>query len=424
MMSLGPILTLARKSLFNRRFTALLTVLAIALSVTLFIGVDKIRNGAREGFDRTISGTDLIVGARSGSINLLLYSVFRIGNATNNVSWESYESWAAHENVAWTIPISLGDSHRGYRVMGTTQAYFDHYLYGDKKPLELAQGKRFDDVFDAVLGADVARELGYELERQISVAHGIGATSFANHDDKPFTVVGILKKTGTPVDRTIHVSLKGIEAIHIGWESGTAGPLARMVTADQVRDMPLKPKAITAFLVGLESRIAVLRLQRDINEYREEPLLAIIPGVALSQLWSVVGIAETALTAIAGFVVFTGLLGMLTTIMTSLNERRREMAILRSLGARPWHIFALLLSEGALLALIGSVVGVVLVYGAMLVAGPIIEAQSGIFLGALAPGFYDVAVISVIVVASVVLGCIPAFRAYRNSLADGLTIRV
>ncbi len=423
-MSLGPILTLARKSLFNRRFTALLTVLAIALSVTLFIGVDKIRNGAREGFDRTISGTDLIVGARSGSINLLLYSVFRIGNATNNVSWESYERWAAHENVAWTIPISLGDSHRGYRVMGTTQAYFDHYLYGDKKPLELSQGKRFEDVFDAVLGADVARELGYELEREISVAHGIGATSFANHDDKPFTVVGILKKTGTPVDRTIHVSLKGIEAIHIGWESGTASPLARMVTADQVRDMPLKPKAITAFLVGLESRIAVLRLQRDINEYREEPLLAIIPGVALSQLWSVVGIAETALTAIAGFVVFTGLLGMLTTIMTSLNERRREMAILRSLGARPWHIFALLLSEGALLALIGSMVGVVLVYGGLAVAGPIIGAQSGIFLGALAPGFYDVAVIGVIVVASVVLGCIPAFRAYRNSLADGLTIRV
>ncbi len=402
----------------------MLTILAIGLSVTLFIGVDKIRNGARDGFDRTISGTDLIVGARSGSINLLLYSVFRIGNATNNVSWESYEYWSKNKNVAWTVPISLGDSHRGFRVMGTTPAYFEHYRYGDKKLLELAEGIVFDDVFDAVLGADVAQELGYALGEQISVAHGIGEVSFATHDDKPFTVVGVLKKTGTPVDRTIHVSLRGIEAIHIGWESGTKSPLADLVTAEQVRQMPLKPKAITAFMVGLESRVAVLRLQRGINEYRQEPLLAIIPGVALSQLWGVVGIAETALTAIAGFVVFTGLLGMLTTIMTSLNERRREMAILRSLGARPWHVFALLLSEGALLALIGSLLGIAVVYGALGVAAPIIESQSGIFLGAIIPGLYDLAVIAVIVIASIVLGCVPAFRAYRNSLADGLTIRV
>ncbi len=423
-MTSTPIITLAFKSLTNRRLTALLTVFAIALSVTLFIGVDKIRNGARDGFDRTISGTDLIVGARSGSINLLLYSVFRIGNATNNVTWQSYEYWAKHPQVKWTVPLSLGDSHRGFRVLGTTPAYFDHYRYGAKKNLALAEGQVFDDVFDAVLGADVARELGYTLGQEISVAHGIGATSFANHDDKPFKIVGILSKTGTPVDRTIHVSLKGIEAIHIGWESGTASPLSRMVTADQVRDMPLKPKAITAFLIGMESRIAVLRLQRDINQYSKEPLLAIIPGVALSQLWSVVGIAETALTAIAGFVVFTGLLGMLTTILTSLNERRREMAILRSLGARPWHIFALLLSEGALLALIGAILGVLVVYGTMLFAAPMIEAQSGIYLGAVVPGAYDLAVVGIIVVASVILGCVPAFRAYRNSLADGLTIRV
>lgn len=424
MMPVGSILTLAIKSLINRRLTALLTVLAIALSVTLFIGVDKIRNGARAGFDRTISGTDLIIGARGGSINLLLYSVFRIGNATNNVTWETYEVWSRDKNVEWAIPLSLGDSHRGFRVMGTVPAFFEHYRYGDKTQLAFEKGHVFDDVFDAVLGADVARDLGYELDQNISVAHGIGATSFVKHDDKPFKIVGVLKRTGTPVDRTIHVSLKGIEAIHIGWEGGSQSPLSRMVTADQIRNMPLKPKTITAFMVGLKSRIAVLRLQRDINTYAEEPLLAIIPGVALSQLWSVVGIAETALAAIAGFVVFTGLLGMLTTILTSLNKRRREMAILRSVGAQPWHIFVLLLSEGALLALIGSLLGVAFVYGTMAVAAPLIEAQSGIFLGSFAPGLYDLAVITVIVSASVLLGCIPAFRAYRNSLADGLTIRV
>ena len=419
-----PFLTLAIKSLLSRRLSAALTVFAIAISVTLFVGVEKMRQGARAGFQSTISGTDLIVGARSGPVNLLLYSVFRIGDATNNITWESYQEIAARDAVAWTVPISLGDSHRGYRVVGTTTGYFEHYKTGGARPLAFTDGEPFDDVFDAVLGADVARDLGYALGDDIVLAHGLGAGSFTHHDDKPFRVSGILKATGTPVDRSVHVSLEGIEAIHIGWESGAPTALARVMSAERVRGLKLQPTQITAFLVGLESKLAVLQLQREINTYRAEPLLAIIPGVALAQLWQVVGVVERALAGIAGFVVAVGLVGVLTSILTSVNERRREMAVLRAVGARPHDIFLLLVSEAALLAFAGAVIGLAVLYTGLFFLAPVIEASYGIALAGLRPGLFDLAAIGAVTLIAALLGLIPAWRAYRNSLADGLTIRL
>lgn len=202
-------LSLAWRSLRNRRSTALLTISAIAISVALLLGVEKMRTAAREGFANTVSGVDLIVGARSGQLNLLLYSVFRVGDATANVSWESYQKIARHPDVAWTIPISLGDSHRGFRVMGTNGNYFEHYRYAGDRRMTFAAGKPFDDLYDAVIGADVARQLGYKLGDPIVIAHGVGNVSFAKHDDKPFRIAGILAKTGTPIDRTVHVSSRG-----------------------------------------------------------------------------------------------------------------------------------------------------------------------------------------------------------------------
>jgi putative ABC transport system permease protein len=423
-MSAPVIFRLAIQSVLDRRVTAALTVLAVAFSVMLFTGVEKIQKGARTGFEQTIAGTDLIVGARTGPVNLLLYAVFHIGGATSNISWASYQEIAGRPEVAWTVPLSLGDSHRGFRVVGTTQAFFDRYRYGEGRALAFAAGEAFDDVFDAVIGASVARALGYEVGEEIVVAHGLGAASFARHDDKPFTVTGILRPTGTPIDRTVMVSLEGIEAIHIGWESGAPSPLARAVTPERVRGLDLQPSQITAFLVGLESRAAVLRLQRAINNYRAEPLLAIMPGIALAELWRVVGVVERTLVAIGAFVIFVGLLTILTAILTSLNERRREMAILRAVGARPWHIFTLMASEAVAIALAGAVLGLALFYGVAALAAPAIEAQYGIMLTGIAPGLFDLYVLGGVTLAALVLGAFPAWRALRNALEDGLTIRV
>lgn len=418
------LLRLALASLNNRRFTALLTVFAIALSVCLLLAVERVRSETRAGFASTISGTDLIVGARSGSVNLLLYSVFRIGNATNNIRWESFQRLAEHPRVSWAIPISLGDSYRGYRVMGTSAAYFEHYRYGRKQPLQLAEGRAFaEDPFEVVLGTEVAEALKHKLDDQLVLAHGVATVSLIKHDDKPFRVVGILKRTGTPVDHTLHINLAGMEALHVDWQHGMPARGAARIDAEQARQLDLQPQQITAVLLGLNSKIATFTLQREINQYRGEPLLAILPGVALQELWSLMGTAEKALFVVSLFVVFTGLIGMLTAILTSLNERRREMAILRSVGARPWQIAGLLIAEAFSLALAGVLFGLLLLYLAIAVARPLLQSHYGIYLPLAWPSTYEWSLLGGILLAALLMGCVPAWRAYRQSLADGLSIR-
>ena len=417
------IVRLALQSLLNRWVTAVLTVLAIAMSVMLLLGVEKVRTGARESFADTISGTDLIVGARSGSLNLLLYSVFRIGNATNNVTWKSYQDIASMPEVAWIVPLSLGDSHHGFRVLGTNTDYFTHYKFRHGQSMSFASGGPFKDLFDAVIGSDVAQQLGYKVGDKIIVAHGVGSISFVEHADKPFRVAGILAKTGTPIDRTVHVSLEAIEAIHIDWQNGAPVP-GESVSADQVRKMDLTPRAITAAMVGLKSKLATFKVQRRINDYQEEPLSAIMPGVALQELWGLVGTAETALSVVSAMVVATALLGMVTMILTTLNERRREMAILRSVGATPATVLGLLAAEGGLLTLAGVVVGTVGLYAGLWLAQPYIDRTYGLSL-AIDPLRPDEWVkLASIVGAGFLAGLLPALRAYRLSLADGMMVRI
>ncbi|MDO6564325.1 ABC transporter permease [Amphritea sp. 1_MG-2023] len=415
-------LGLVYKSLFNRRLTALMIICSIAVSVALLLGVEKVRHGAKQSFSSTIAGTDLIVGARSGSVQLLLYSVFRIGNATNNVSWQSYQDIAANPNVAWSIPFSLGDSHRGYRVLGTTDAYFEHYRYGKKRPLTFSQGAPFQQLHDVVLGAEVAAKLDYHLGDQIIIAHGMGNTSFSKHKDQPFTVTGILAATGTPVDRTLHVSLRAIEAIHVDWQSGAYIPGSGGKTPLQER--ALEPQQITAFLLGLSSKMATFQLQRYISNYRAEPLQAVLPGVALQELWGMIGIAEKALLLISVFVVVSGLFSMLTVLLTGLNERRRELAILRSVGARPVQIMLLLVLETALLTLLGIILGMVLLYSGLMLGLPWLEEAYGLQLSMSLPQLAEFKLLFLILIAGTLTGLIPGYRAYRYSLADGMTVRI
>lgn len=417
------ILLLAWKSLLNRRVTAALTLASIALSVTLLLGVERIRGEARASFASAISGTDLIVGARSGAVNLLLYAVFHIGEATNNLSWESIQAVAAHPRVDWLVPISLGDSHRGFRVMGTSDAFFSRYRYARDRTLRFSAGEPFSDLYDAVLGARVAADLGYRLGDAITVAHGASDVAIARHEDKPFRVAGILAPTGTPVDRTLFVSLEAIEAIHIDWHAGAPIP-GLSVSAEAARGMDLTPKAVTAALVGLRSKVATFQVQRWVNEYPEEPLSAILPGVALAELWGLVGVAEGALLVVSGFVVVVGLFGMLTALMTSLNERRREMAILRSVGARPAHVFGLVIGEAGALTLVGVALGLGLLSLLLLIGRPLIESGFGIYLHVTGPSGREWLLIGLVVAAGWLIGAIPAYRAYRLSLTDGLSPRL
>lgn len=413
---------LTLKSLRQRRAGVALTVLTIALSVFLVLGVERVRTDAREGFASTVSGTDLLVGARSGPVNLLLYAVFHVGEATNNITWKTYEDIRAMPEVAWTVPLSLGDSHRGFRVTGTTTDFFDRYRYGGGHALQFVQGARFDDLYDAVIGAEVARRLGYRVGDRIVLAHGVAATSASLHADKPFRIKGILAPTGTPVDATIAVSLAAIEAIHVDWRSGMRLP-GMQTSAEQARHMDLTPHAITACLVGLHSRLSVFAVQRALNEYDEEPLLAVLPGVALGELWQIVGTAEGALRIVSAMVLLVGMCGMLTALLGMLDERRREMAVLRAVGASVKTVFGLLVMESALLTLAGCLIGVVLLSGVSWLARDELLLRAGLAIN-IAPSAQEVLILGAIFLMGVLAGCIPGWVAYRRSLVDGLQVRL
>jgi len=414
---------LSIKSLRNRKVTASLTVLSIALSVLLLLGVERIRHESRESFAATISGTDLVVGARTSPVHLLLSVVFHIGNVTNNIGWESYRAIAGRAEVAWTIPLSLGDSHRGFRVLGTSGDYFEHFRFARDRRLELARGRVFDDEHDTVLGADVAEALKYQVGNSIVIAHGAGEISFAQHDQHPFRIAGILTRTGTPVDRTVHVSLAGLDAVHEDASYGAdSDPLAAIIR--EKHQTSATPRAITAFLVGLKSRGTVLSMQRRVNEYPGEPLTAVLPGVALQEVWEITGVVEKSLFAVSVLVVVVGLSGMLVALLTSLGERRREMAILRSLGARPAQVFALILGEAGFLTVAGVLVGIAALYAGLFAGRTWLESRFGLFITVSWPSAHELGLVAVVAAAGILIGLLPAYRSYRYSLADGMTVRI
>lgn len=414
---------LALKSLWSRRSPALLTVVTIGLSITLLLGVQRVRTEARQGFASTVAGTDLIVGARAGPVNLLLYSVFHLGDPTNNLSWETYDEIRSWPEVAWTVPLSLGDSHRGHRVVGTTTDFFVHYQYGNRQNLSFNAGAPFTDVHDAVIGADVADVLSYGLGSAIVLTHGTGAAGISDHTDQPFIVTGILDRTGTPVDRSVLVDLRGIEAIHLGWQTGIRLPSGRNPAAG-AGEADLTPKSITAFLVGLQTRTAAFAVQREINESTREPLTAVLPGVALQQLWRLVGPAERALTLIGAFVVLVGIAGMVTVLLATLQQRRREMAVLRAIGARPRHVFCLLILESTWLSTAGALVGAMGLYLLIWAGRPIALTRWGLHLSMSPPTSAEWMMLGIAIASGVVAGVLPAWLAYRRTLADGLEQRL
>jgi putative ABC transport system permease protein len=431
------VFALAWRSLRNRPVTSLLTVAAVALSITLLLGVEQARRGMRESFTGTIKGTDLVVGARGGTLQLLLGAVFGIGSPTGSVPYAVYEQWAKHPAVKWTVPLAIGDSHRGYRVIGTTPALFEHWRYRSAGSLRFAQGRAIASDSDIVLGAEVAARLGYTIGSHVTVGHGLNAAAgLGDHEAHPFTVVGVLDATQTPLDRALYVTLDGIEEMHgdEGAVPGTGGapimpgasppptmPGAAPPPQNQFQDAP---RVLSAFLVGTKTRFETLRLQREVNQYKAEPLTAVIPGVTLAELWRTLGTVEGGLRLVGALTIVVGLIGMLVALYSSLEARRREMAVLRAVGARPSLIISLLVLESGLLTLLGCALGIGLVMGGFALAQNIIESKTGVHIAVQAPGTLEWLYIAVVLTAGVLVGLIPAWRAYRSSLADGLSPRL
>lgn len=443
-------LKLALASLWSRRGSALITIMAIAVSTLLLLGVSKIKQQTQDNFANTIAGTDLIVGGRTSNIQLLLSSVFHIGNLTNTLSWESYQALTELPGVAWHVPIALGDSVKGLPVVATEVSYFTYFRYAQQQPLTFQQGQSFAETAQAVLGAEAAQRLQLQVGDALTVAHGSGGVSFSEHDQHPFRVSGILAATGTPVDQAVYIPLTGLGLVHGEYEGGADeadaahphdhehdaahehdhqhddhqhghAPAQSNGNADSSIAPPVY--TLSAVLIGLEQRALALRLQRQINTYRSEPLTAIMPGLTLQELWRSLQLFERALFGIAALVALTGLLGMLTALLTSLRERRREMAILRAVGAGPARIFLLLVSEALLLTAIGITVGVVSLFVTLTFADELLQQWLGLKLSATGLSLLEWQWLGAIITSAVILSFIPAWRAYRHALSDGLVVK-
>ena len=411
------------KSVQNRKLTSLLCVASIALSVALLLGVERIKNGARDGFTNTISQTDLIVGAKGGPLQLVLYNVFRIGSPTNNIRFSSYTKIKSLPEVDWTIPISLGDAYRGYRVVGTDENFFKHYRYRRNQKIEVLNGKIPIGIFDVVLGYEVAQKFQHKTSDSIILSHGISEKSFMDHSVTPFKVVGILNPTATPIDRSIFITLEGMEAMHIGWDKGVPGKNST-VTPENLKKENIHIGQITSFLLKTKNRIQTLKLQRKIDSFPEDPLMAVIPGLALHQLWKTLSYIENILYLISLCVLAVGLISVIVSLYTSLNERRREIAIFRALGAGAGKVVSLLLVESSLIVLVGTLIGTALLYLCLFMVRPYLESNFSLYLPIQFLSSTELIYLGSILLGGITAGFIPAIKAYRNSLQDGLTIQV
>lgn len=436
----------ALRSLWNRRFVAILTTLSIALSVALILGVERLRGEARDSFTNSASGLDLIVAPRGNPVQILMATVFGVGTTGTGLAWETYERVAALPQVAWSVPIQMGDNHRGFPVIGTESAYFERFRHSGGRPLALATGRFFDDDEpDAVVvGAEVAARFGYTPGTVIVNAHGAGAVSFDLHDDAPFTIVGILAPTGTAVDRMVFASLQGFDEIHAARtpppvdpfdmaEGGDAGPGEAVSAApvagdhghgDAQDDHHHEPATINAIYVGLEERTAALGVQRALAELRTDPVSAVLPGVALAELWSITGAAERAMQAMSWAVALAGMIGIVVMLSATLDARRREFAILRSVGATPGRIFGLIVAEAGLLMGAGILAGLAVLAFAVRLSSPLLSARFGLNLDLGPVGGREIALLFVIFGAGLAASLVPAIRVYRMTLVDGLSVRL
>jgi putative ABC transport system permease protein len=400
----SALLRLATASLLARRRTTGLMLLALTLSCALLFGVEKLRSELRTSAYAAVGAVDLIVGARTAPEQLLLATVFHYGALSTPLPRSTEARLAAHPAVRFALPLSLGDSVAGLPVVGTVPAYFAHLGTPPEGALAFQAGAPFTSDEEVVLGAEAARRLGKDLGDALTLSHGLGAQSFLEHEDHPLRVVGILAPTGTPLDQRVLVSLEALHAAHDGVASGAP-----------------EGENISALLLGLAPRAAALGLAAQLNRSEDPPLTAALPALTLAGLLRWLGAGEAVLRVLSIFVMVVALAGMLAMMLASLEQRRREMAVLRALGAGFGTLLALLLAEALILTFLAIGLGLGLVHGGLALAAPTLQSATGLALQDLGPtpgeGLLALGALALATLA----GLLPAWLAARRALMDGLS---
>ncbi|MBL6824465.1 MAG: ABC transporter permease [Litoricola sp.] len=407
-------------SMRSRLVPIVLVIVALSASMALLLAVDRIQQATKNGFNQSLSGVDLVLGPGGSGLELVLYTVFHLGKPTNNITTETVSDITDDPMVEWAVPIALGDNHRGYRVISTTDEYFDRIKFGGDQPLVFAQGAPFSDLNETVIGSEVAEALGYALDTSIFVTHGsqmIGKL----HDDFSFKITGILESTGTPIDRAVFVSLEGYELVHLGWQNGSKTVSLQNLDINAIPKERLYPKTVTAVYLGLTSKLSLFKFIRAVRDYPEEAISAVIPGVALAELWSIVGIVDSVFQLLNWLIIGISIVGMVTMIITGLDSRTRELTILRALGLSPLKLAGLVLLETIIISLTAVLSAIVLVWFLTVAAADLLNQWAGVRIELTWLAIDELSTIMIIVLAGVCASLIPAGMVYRRSLHKGFS---
>lgn len=402
--------TLVWRNLARRRLNAVLTASSVALGVAVVVAILAIHAGGGEAFRQSAFGCDLVVGGKGSALQLVLNSLFHLDRSPGNLAWERYRELAAHRGVAWAVPIAVGDSYRGYRVVGTTDRFFRDFRPRPDRSFEI-EGRpfRFDaarlegvmsggtaeGTFEAVVGSVAARRAGLGLGATFRVSHGVEGEG--EEHGETWTVVGILRPTGTPHDRAIFINLDSFYA--------TAGHEARA--------------EVSAVLVKAKSEGTAYQLEHDLN--RRPDVVAAAPGRVVGELLELVGKVDLLLLVVAALVVVVAAVSILVSLYASMAERRRSIAILRALGAPRSAVFRMMLLESVALCFLGGAGGIVLGHLLTAAAGRALSAWAGVEIAAFAFHPEEPAVFGGVLVLGALAGALPAWAAYRLEVAEGLS---
>lgn len=407
---------LSIKNVFTKPLSSLLSVLLFGFGVAIIVSILLTSTFLKNEINKNAQGIDLVVGAKGSPLQIILASIFHIDFPTGNISLSDANNLTRNRLVASAVPLSLGDSYQGYRIVGTTKAYPKLY------EASLSKGEWFGAEMTATIGATIAKNLGVEVGDQLESAHGL-AEGAGGHEEHPFTVVGIMEPSGSVLDQLILVSVQSVWEVHSSHEEHTheeGGDHHEIVTLDrlglEVTKEQLESEDITSLLIKYRSPMAAVQLPRIVNGTSN--LQAASPPYETARLFNIIGVGVDVVNMLGLVIIILSATSVFIALINSLKERKYELAIMRSMGASQLKIFLLILTEGIVLTIIGSAFGFALAHiGFAILADTMEQIQtSGMFfvldeykvmLGSLTVGIF----------ASI----IPAFLAYRSDISETLS---
>ena len=388
------------RSLRQHLLSTCVTAFSVALATGLLMSVWTVKDESRKTFTQVTGGFDAVLGPRSSELQLVLNSIFHLESSPGNISLEDYASVTNDPRITLAAPIAVGDNYRGVRIVGTTTNYFQ---------TEYAPGKKYDvepdsDWFDplrreAVVGSYVAKQLGLKVGDEFHPNHGVTFNEEEEHEEH-YLVIGILKPSNTPADKVIWIPLEGLQKM-----SGHA-----IETHEQISAVLLK------FTSPMAARALQLKYQREDTRFT----LAWPIGNIVAQLFSKIGWFDKLLAAVAALVALVACASVMASIYNSMNERRREIAIMRALGARRADIFTMVVLEAIFIVLFGILAGYLVHLGIMFTAAHLLQAQTGVVLNPFSPNAVLWLAPLALLLAGALSGVVPAIKAYRTDVASSL----